>query len=132
MLNSNLPLPYPVLRTEPIDFNTSIFTTTISVTEAQNGYNIVADFDVKNASFLALLSEEFLSFALQIECDSTWYRKIHFSPSNHFEMFIPAAEVHNRVDMCPCIIAKKKIDKYHEKISDLAEEFEVEKEKILT
>ena len=124
MLNSSLPLPYPVLREEPIDYNTSVFKAEIKVTNTAGGYKMVGDFDVNNAGIKTLIKSGDLSFAIQIQCISTWYRDVLYSNDYHFEYVIPAASVHEKVDFCPCIIAKKTIVDFQNKVTDFSEEFE--------
>lgn len=80
------------------------------------------DYSVNNEEIQELLSKRIITYALQIQCLSTWYREIKISDSNSQTLFIPSNAVHERVDSCPCIIALKDIDNFSN--IDFSEDFE--------
>ena len=122
MLNSDMNYPYPILRTEPVDYKTGFFSADIIKTNEKNGFTLNVDYSVNNEEIQELLSKRIITYALQIQCLSTWYREIKISDSNSQTLFIPSNAVHERVDLCPCIIALEDIDNFSN--IDFSEDFE--------
>lgn len=121
MLNSSINYPYPLLRSKPIDYLTSVFDAEMIVTPMADGYEISAHYNL-DASFIEqLIQTGDVSFGIEIQCTSTWYRDLKMT--NHLEnkFFIPSIQVHQRVDLCPCIVARKAIP--HFNCDDFAAEF---------
>ena len=122
MLNSNMNYPYPMLRTKPVDYKSSVFESNVSKENSKDGYYIKVDFKVANSEIEELLNSNVLSYAVQLQCTSTWYRELKLCDSDSFVFFLPSQMVHNRVDLCPCIIALKKIEDFSN--SDFSEDFD--------
>ena len=122
MLNSAINYPYPLLRATPGDYLHSLFNATINVKSLTNGYEISVDFHLENNEMKELIREHKASYALEIQCISTWYRKLEFSASDSLVLFIPSTLIHERVDLCPCIVAIDSIADFHS--SDFAEEYD--------
>ncbi len=122
MLNSDMNYPYPILREEAIDYKTSVFTTDIKKTNESNGFTLNINYSVNNEEIEALIEHRIIAYAIQIQCISTWFREIKVSDSASQMIFIPSSEVHERVDMCPCIVALEDIDSFSNE--DFSEDFQ--------
>lgn len=122
MLNSTMNYPYPVLRNKPIDYKASTFSTEIKKTDKANGYILDVDYKANNQPIKELLEQRKVAYALQLQCISTWYRRLEVSDTEKQTIFIPSNLVHERVDMCPCIIALEDIKDF--KNDDFVEEFQ--------
>ena len=122
MLNSAMTYPYPVLRNMPIDYQTSTFTAQLSKKNEKDGYTIKVLYSVSNEEIQRLIDEKKAAFALQIQCVSTWFRSMEISEGNIQEIKLNSNMIHERVDMCPCIIAREYIDNFTNK--DFADDFE--------
>lgn len=121
MLNSSMTYPYPLLRSEPIDFKNTIFNADIIVKTLQDGYEINVEYKLNNPEVLELIKQESVKFALEIQCVSTWYRELIFSNSSTQVVILKSSNVHERVDLCPCIVACDDLPHYFS--SDFAEEY---------
>lgn len=122
MLNSMMNYPYPILRNQAIDYKTGIFKVDIKKTNRSKGFDLSIDYDVTNRRIKEMLDQRILAYALQIQCVSTWYRKLEISENAGQNVFIPTSMVHERVDLCPCIIALKDISNFTNE--DFSEDFE--------
>lgn len=122
MLNSSMTYPYPVLRNMPIDYQTSTFTAQLSKKNEKDGYTIKVLYSVSNEEVQRLIDEKKAAFALQIQCVSTWFRSMEISEGNIQEIKLNSNMIHERVDMCPCIIAREYLDNFTNK--DFADDFE--------
>lgn len=121
MLNSAVNYPYPLLRSKPEDYQHSIFEANIHVSCEKKGFRITVEYHVNNEKIESMISKRILSFALQIQCVSTWYRDFKVSESKSQNIFVPSKMVHDRVDLCPCIIANERIDDFF--IDDFSEDY---------
>lgn len=122
MLNSSMNYPYPVLRSTAVDYQASTFTAQLSKKNEKDGYVIKVLYSVSNEEIQRLIDEKKAAFALQIQCVSTWYRSIKISDGNIQEIKINSNMVHERVDMCPCIIAQEFLDSFTN--DDFSEDYE--------
>jgi len=122
MLNSNMNYPYPILRSKPVDYKNSVFDVQIRKDTLSDGFKLTITYDVNNDEIKELIDKHILAYAIQLQCISTWYRDLEVSETSEQELFIPAGKVHERVDLCPCIVAVKKIDNFVN--SDFTEDFD--------
>lgn len=122
MLNSSMNYPYPILRANPVDYRSSIFNVDIKKETRKDGFYLNVTYDVNNSEIKKLLNERVLAYAVQLQCISTWYRDLRISNSEEQEIFLPSELVHERVDLCPCIVAVEKIENFIN--SDFSEEFD--------
>ncbi|WP_349948410.1 hypothetical protein ABFV83_08240 [Lacrimispora sp. BS-2] len=122
MLNSAMNYPYPILRNQAIDYKSGIFKADIKKTNRNDGFDLSIGYEVTNSRISELLEQGILAYALQIQCISTWYRKLEISRDNRQNIFIPSSTVHERVDLCPCIIALTNILDFSNE--DFSEDFE--------
>ena len=121
MLNSSINYPYPLLRSAPVDYVSSVFNAEINVEALADSYKINVNYHADNTEMTELLVQHKVSFALEIQCVSTWYRRLEFSSSDYQVLTIPSVLIHERVDLCPCIVAIEDIPDFHSR--DFAEEF---------
>lgn len=122
MLNSSMNYPYPILRARPVDYKNSIFDVNIKKETIKEGFNLKITYDVNNAEIKELLDRHILAYAVQLQCISTWYRDLKISDSAEQIVFIPSGKVHERVDICPCIVSTKRVE--HFTNSDFSEDFD--------
>lgn len=122
MLNSEMNYPYPVLRSEAVDYKKAVFHTSIEKTDRKDGFDLEVTYEVTNDKINEMLNQKILAYALQIQCDSTWYRSLEISESDRQHIFIPSYAVHGRVKMCPCIVAMEDIKDFSNE--DFSEEYE--------
>ena len=104
--------PYPILRANPVDYKSSVFNVDIKKDTQKNGYNLKVAYEVNNNQIKELIDKHILAYAIQLQCISTWYRDLIISDSDIQDIFIPSDMVHERVDLCPCIIATGKIENF--------------------
>ncbi|MDQ0204123.1 hypothetical protein [Pectinatus haikarae] len=121
MLNSMMNYPYPVLRNKPADYKTCTFSAEIKKTDKTNGYSLDIVYKTDNNQIKELLDKRKITYALQIQCISTWYRKLEISETSKQTLFLSSDMIHERVDMCPCIIALEDIADF--KNDDFSEDF---------
>lgn len=122
MLNSALNYPYPILRNQVMDYKSGVFKVDIKKINQSNGFNLLVTYEVTNIKIKEMLAQRVLAYALQIQCTSTWYRKLETSKDDKQNIFIPSSLVHERVDLCPCIIALEDISDFNNE--DFTEDFE--------
>ena len=114
--------PYPILRTTPLDYKKSTFNVEIKKESTKEGFKISVEYNVENSMIKELIEKKILAYAVQIQCISTWYRDLVISDSEQQEILIPSEKVHERVDLCPCIIATEKIENFTN--DDFTEDFD--------
>ena len=111
MLDSNKKYPYPLLRETAEDYMSSVFSDDLEILREDKGFRIVPRFSVNNEQISALICSGVLSYAIQIQCRSTYYRTVEYVQDNK-DFLIPSGLVHELVELCPCIIAMQDIDTY--------------------
>ena len=122
MLNSVMSYPYPILRSMPVDYKESFFSAEINKETVKDGFYLNISYSVHNDQIKELLDKHVLAYAVQLQCISTWYRELKVSDADNQKIFIPSGMVHERVDLCPCIIALEKIDNFTN--ADFTEDFD--------
>lgn len=121
MLNPNMNYPYPVIRVDEEDYRTTIFKGELAVNLQPNGYLVKPDFKINNDGIDALIEEGKLTYAIEIQSPSTWYRRL-FPVSNNKPIPLEDACIHERVELTPCIVATTQISGFYN--DDFAEEYE--------
>ena len=127
MLNSNINYPYPLLREMPEDFGKSTFDGSLEVLREDQGFRVVPHFSVNNDEINNLINTGIFSFAIQIQCRSTYYRTVEYIKDNT-PFFIYGGTVHELVELCPCIIAIQDLEEYTN--DDFVQSFKVAPVKI--
>ena len=112
MINLNYSYPYPILRPDTGDYLTSTFVADMRVEPDEDGFLVIPSFSVTNDEVLKLISEGVLSYAVEVSCPSTWFRKLYEVYGNK-TFFLPAQNVHDTVELKPAIISKNKIENYY-------------------
>ena len=82
MLDSSKKYPYPLLRETAEDYMSSVFSDDLEVLREDKGFRIVPRFSVNNEQINALISSGVLSYAVQIQCRSTYYRAVEYVQDN--------------------------------------------------
>ncbi len=120
MLNTNINYPYPVIREYAEDYQNTVFEGTLAVRLGTDGYSVHTAFEIDNKEIEELLSEGVLTYALEVQCVSTWFRKL-YPIENNSVIKLNSTEVHERVELVPCIVAVKNCDSFTNQ--DFAEEY---------
>lgn len=120
MLNPNNNFPYPVLRESAEDYNSTVFQGNLTVELEQDGYTIHPEFSVENNGLQKMLASGEIIYAVEVQCVSTWYRKMFFIQNNK-AVKLDSKDIHERVEVTPCIIAIKNIVDFTN--DDFAEEY---------
>jgi len=120
MLNISINYPYPVIRPYSEDYIDTIFSGDLRVTPESDGYYIYPNFSVNNSEIQKMISEGKLTYAIEVECVSTWLRKLLIIANNEVQKLDPKL-IHETVELTPCIIAAEKIIDYSN--DDFAEEY---------
>ncbi len=113
MLRANVNYPYPVLRSEAVDFTKSVFNDDISLETTQKGYILRTNFSVSDKCIDEMINSGRLSFAVNIVCKSTMLRKMVFVDAEHPEIVIDSGDVHYAVSYGAYILAVEDIDDYY-------------------
>ena len=116
MLNNSINYPYPILRSSTIDYKSTTFTAEIPDPEPYaDGYRIKVVYSITNPEIQKLVVEGKAAFALQVYCISTWYRRLKVCElgKDNFEFELKSNIVHNRVDLCPCIVAQDSLKGFY-------------------
>lgn len=121
MVNFDTEYPFPVLRSEPVDYKSSIFLTKVSVTPSQECYIFHTNLDIKNNEVRELIEKGIAQPGVYIQCDSTWMRKIEPVKLGEYEFKVKTSNVRGRVNFCPVITAASTIKDFHS--DDFAEEY---------
>ena len=111
MLNVNINYPYPVIREYIEDYKNTIFTGKLTVQLESEGYVIHPSFDIENNEIRELIEKNFLTYAVEVQCVSTWFRRL-YRVDNNQEIHLNSMEIHERVEITPCIIANRDIPEF--------------------
>ena len=120
MLNISINYPYPVIRPYSEDYIDTVFMGELTVTPENDGYYIHPKFSVANTEIQRMIDAGKLTYAIEIECVSTWLRKLVRITNNTTQKIDPTF-IHETVELTPCIIAMEKITDFTN--SDFAEEY---------
>lgn len=120
MLNVNINYPYPVIRPYVEDYNDTIFVGKLTVTPENDGYYICPQFSIANAEIQSMINEGKLTYAIEVECASTWFRRL-IKITNNVAQKLDPTFIHETVELTPCIIANERITDFTN--SDFAEEY---------
>lgn len=113
MLRSNLCYPYPVLRSESIDYRTDVFKVYLQeVITTQDGYNLNFDFKITNDNLNNLINNNKAKIGVLVKSSSVWYRKF-FDLTNQNNIFLSSREVYGKVELLPCVVATSRIEHYY-------------------
>lgn len=113
--------PYPIIRDYLEDYVTTVFEGKLSVSLEKDGYYIKPQFIVNNPDIIRLIEDGYLSYAIEVQCVSTWYRRFFKVIDNEIIRLEPQM-IHERVEVIPCIIATKAIIPF--KNDDFVEEYQ--------
>lgn len=122
MLNSAMNYPYPILRNTPVDYKVSTFNSKITKTDEKDGYRLDITYDVTNKQIEDLINSKLAAYAVQIQCVSTWYRRLEISDAKNQQIKLSSNLIHERVDLCPCIIALAQIKDFV--LDDFSDDYE--------
>lgn len=111
MLNPNMNYPYPVIRVIEQDYRTTVFKGELVVNLQPDSYLVRPAFEINNADIDAMIKEGKLTYAIEIQSASTWYRKL-FPVKENTPIRLEPASIHERVELTPCIIATTQIPEF--------------------
>lgn len=107
--------PYPVISNTCDDFINCSFCMNIGIEIVDDAYCINARVELSCPDIQKLIVISRASFALNIECSSTLYRKIFTFNKFEYKLTIPANDVDGKVDIYPLIISNVNNDLYYSK-----------------
>ncbi len=123
MLKSNLCYPYPVLRSESIDYRKDVFNVKVEDIETSpNSYILKFDINITNDNINELIAQRRAKVGVLIKSGSVWYRKF-FDLSNQKIIELDSKDVYGKVSLLACVIANTKIDNYFSE--DFEEEYKI-------
>lgn len=79
------------------------------------------NFEINNKGIQILLSKRILTYALEVQCVSTWFRKLYTIHENRVIRLDPQM-IHERVELIPCIVVATSIEGFTNE--DFAEEYQ--------
>lgn len=120
MLNISINYPYPVIRPYSEDYTDTVFDGELRVTPESDGYYIRPNFSINNAVVAKMIADGSMTYAVEIECVSTWLRKLVAVHDNE-PIRLDPTYIHETVELTPCIVATTKITDYTN--DDFAEEY---------
>lgn len=121
MLNVNINYPYPIIREYTDDYQSTDFIGELKVLLEPHGYAVHTNFEISNEEIRSLLSKGILTYALEVQCVSTWFRKLYLIQDNKV-IRLDSQMIHERVELMPCIIVATAIEGFTNK--DFAEEYQ--------
>ena len=121
MLNININYPYPVIREYTDDYQSTEFIGELKVLLEPDGYAVHTNFEINNKGIQILLSKRILTYALEVQCVSTWFRKLYTIHENRVIRLDPQM-IHERVELIPCIVVATSIEGFTNE--DFAEEYQ--------
>ncbi len=111
MLNIKINYPYPVVREYADDYTETKFIGDLEVHLETDGYKVITDFEINNREIQDLIKNDKCTYALEVQCVSTWYRKL-YQISQGATINLDPEMIHERVELTPCIVAKQEIKKF--------------------
>ena len=111
MLKSNLCYPYPMLRSEPIDYRTSIINSKIDIETNEKSYKLKIEISTNNKDINNLLEKGHIKKGILVKSNTVWFRKFYYL-SNNSEIVIDSKDVYGRVELLPCIVATQRIENF--------------------
>ena len=121
MLNVNINYPYPVIREYTEDYQGTDFIGELKVLLEPDGYAVHTNFEINNKGIQSLISKNILTYALEVQCVSTWFRKLYPIQESKVIRLDPQM-IHERVELMPCIVAATEIEGFTNE--DFAEEYQ--------
>jgi hypothetical protein len=101
-----------MLRTESKDYKTNYLENSIEVNALDNGYSIKAEISTNDKNINYLLEQGNLVKGLYIKSGAVWYRKF-LKINSEQPLIINSKDIYGAVEIIPCIIANKKIEKFY-------------------
>ncbi len=108
--------PYPVLRIENDDYNTSKFDCEMKLKRDIRKFEISVNFILTNDELKQMIEEDRMEYVLHIECPQTAYRTILKTKKSRENIILLDKDLRDKITISPFIIAK--IDNYGYSNSD--------------
>ena len=109
----NTSYPYPVLYMNNDDYVKSSFSATIGVHESFGEVRISANFHLDNKEMKRLIENDLSVYLIHVECPHTSFRDVYKTNKKKIEISIPTNKLRGRILIHSFIIAKEKIENYH-------------------
>lgn len=119
MLKSNLNYPYPMLRSESVDYRTSVINSQIEITTLENSYQLDVEITTNNKNINDLLEEGKLCKGILVKSNAVWFRK--FFVITDQPIIIDSKDIYGKVELLPCIVSNSKIENFFS--DDFEEEY---------
>jgi len=111
LLASNRLYPYPVLSPYSDDYPNSFFRAEVQASLGVN-LQIHVSFETDNENLRELIQSGKATYALHIECPSTYFRKLLKFKNSDCDIEIPAKQVDNKVFAIPFILSCQSVDNF--------------------
>lgn len=121
MLNAGINYPYPVIREYTDDYQSTNFIGELKVLLEPDKYVVHTNFQISNKEIRSLLEKGIFTYALEVQCVSTWFRRLYPIQESKVIRLNPQM-IHGRVELMPCIVAAMSIDGFTNE--DFAEEYQ--------
>lgn len=128
MLKSNLNYPYPMLRSESIDYRASVINSKINIETTNESYVLKVEITTNNENINNLLDKGIAKKGILIKSNAVWFRKFYFLSNDDEDIVINSKEIYGKVELLPCIISTEKIDDFFS--DDFEDEYKYSKIKI--
>ncbi len=121
MLNAKINYPYPIIRDYLEDYGSTIFEGKLTVSLEKDGYYVKPKFEINNDEINELIETGYLTYAIEVQCVSTWFRKFYKIQKDE-PIWLDPCLIHERVELMPCLVVTKAIESF--KINDFVEEYQ--------
>ncbi len=110
MNKSGLSYPHPVLGVGDDILSTCGIVP--AITKDASDYHIHFDLLIENDDILTLIDQKKALFSCEVNCPSTFYRRVETSITPNFDININRKDVSKRIDFECSVVATQKIDNY--------------------
>lgn len=104
--------PYPIIGEGFDDYKISTFTSNIIIDTYGNKIRVTADFNLNNDYILNLIKNDYLIYAIHIECSETSFRNVYLSKVDSITVEIEDSKISGKVEIASLLVCNKNIYNY--------------------
>ena len=119
MLKSNLNYPYPMLRSESIDYRSSVINSKINIETTNESYKLNVEITTNDEYINNLLEKGIVKKGILVKSNAVWFRKFYLLSNE--DIIINSKDIYGKVELIPCIVATEKINNFFS--DDFEEEY---------
>lgn len=112
MLKNNLCFPYPILRTESIDYKEGIISFDVEKNIVDNSYELITQFTTNNNTINTMIGAGYAKKYLLVESGALKYKKM-FDITTNNRVVISSNDVYGKVEIQPCIVCNKHFNNFY-------------------